>query len=277
MIKLFSILLISVLQFQQVDALFSSEATFRKGYDTLVAMDAEAAPGQEKSEVLWRLSRACLLIGETREGKDAKREWFVKGIDYGNRAIKENPGSEQCYMWHSANVGRDCQTRSLKDQAAAVPVMMKDLETILVKLGKTNCSEAWQALSEIYVNHPFKSTDSGINFARKAAMTVPSDELRLSSYAYLAGLLRKRDWTASKRCSQMERSAGNLAGAATAIDKTAILDGSLGAGYKPVWSTSTLGEMSDAQEADAIIGWAKNKFKSCKNPSEIDKADFSKL
>jgi len=257
--------------------MFGSAATFQKGYDTLVALNEEAVTGQEKSEVLWRLSRACLLIGETKEGKDIRREWFAKGIDYANKGIKENPGSEQCYMWHSANVGRDCQTRSLKDQAAAVPVMMKDLETILEKQGRTNCSEAWQALSEIYVNHPFKSTDSGINFARKAAMTVPSDELRISTYAYLAGLLRKRDWTASKRCSQMERNAGNLGGAATAIDKTALLDGSLGAGFKPVWAASTLGEMSDAQEADAIIDWAKRIFKSCKTPSEIDKVDFSKL
>lgn len=277
MATILTLLIISALQFSQADALLTSPSTFQRGYERLELLNNEAAPGKEKADVLWRLSKACLLIGQTKEGKDLRREWFGKGIEYSLQGMKENPGNEQCYMWHSANVGRDCQTRSIKDQAAAVPAMMKDHETILEKLGRTNCSESWQALSEIYVNHPFKSTDSGINYARKAAMTIPQGEVRVSTYAYLAGLLRKRGWSAEKRCASIERNAREAAGKSGNIDKTGCLDGILGANYKPEWADKTLGEMSDAQEADLIIAFAKKKFKSCKSPSEIDKTDYNNL
>lgn len=277
MTGLISMLLISALQFSQVDAMFGSASTYRQSYDTLLELSSQAESGKERAEVLWRLSKACLLIGQTKEDKDLKREWFGKGIDYANEGIRENPRCSQCYMWHSANVGRDCQTRPLKDQAMAVSPMMKDHEMILETLGDTGCSESWQALSEIYVNHPFKSTDSGINFARKAAMTVPSGELRLSTYAYLAGLLRKRGWSADKRRSQIEKNAREAAGKSGNIEKTACLDGILGASFKPAWASTPLGSMSDEQEADAIIAWAKKRYASFKSPCDSDREDFRKL
>jgi hypothetical protein len=277
MMKIISILLISLLQFSQADALLNSPSTFQKGYDALMEMNAEAAPGKEKAEVLWRLSKACLLIGQTKDGKELKREWFGKGIEYALQGIKEDAKSAQCYMWHSANVGRDCQTRPLTEQAAAVSPMMQDHQMILEKLGRTDCSESWQALSEIYVNHPFKSTDSGINFARKAAMTVPSKELRLSTYSYFAGLLKKRGWSAEKRRSQIERNAKEVSGKKGAIEAAALLDGSLGSDFKPAWSEKSLGEMSDAQEAEAIIAWAKKKFETAKSPTDNDKIDYKRL
>lgn len=277
MMNALTILLISALQFAQVDAMFGSASSFQKAYDTLTEMSTEADPGTEKAEVLWRLSKACLLIGQTKDAKELKREWFGRGIEYSLEGIKEDPKCAQCYMWHSANVGRECQTKPLKDQAASVAPMLHDHEMILEKLGKSECSESWQALSEVYVHHPFKSTDSGINFARKAAMTVPAGEVRVSTYAYLAGLLRERGWSAERRRTQMERNARDLAGKSGVIERTALLDGSLGAKYKPVWAPEALGEMSDAQEADYIIAWAKKRYESFKSPTQIDREDYRKL
>ncbi|MCQ2155831.1 MAG: hypothetical protein MJY57_01330 [Bacteroidales bacterium] len=223
---------------------------------------AEAAPPAARSEALWRLARLCAVRGSQVARKQEKLAVFEKGADYAARGVKETPDKAACHMWHCANVGYACQLKSTKDMIAAVPVMTGDLTTILDRLGRTNCSEAWQALSEIYWRHPFKSDDAAVNFARKAAMTIPSSELRLTTYAYFANLLIKRDNSAAKRKSAALSGASKLKSAKGNIGRCEYLDASLGADYVPVWDTRTLGEMSDRQEAAAIIEYALKLSKS---------------
>lgn len=272
--KLFFALAI-LISFISVDRDFRYKCDYAANHDTLVVMLETAFPGKEKADVYWRLSRASLMLGEQQQTKEAKREHFNRGIEWAEKGMKEYSTSKECYMWHCANVGRKCQTYSIIDQAAAVPVMTKDLETILDKFGHTDYSEAWQALSELYYHHPFKSKESAINFARKAATSIPAGELRLSTYTYLAEILYDRGWNARKRVAA---AAGNSMEFNkeydSNIEKYSYFDGALT--YMP-WSVKPFAQMSDKEEAAAILSYAIGLYNSCKDLTPVDRKDYKTL
>lgn len=265
-----------VLNFTSVDREFKYDCNYQSNINTLEVMLEEASTAEQRAEVLWRLSRSYLMLGELEEDKEGKRIYFNKGIDYASQGIEEDPTNIQCYMWHCANVGRECQTHSLMDQAAAVPVMTEDLTKILDELDHPEFSEAWQALSEMYYHHPFKSNESAINFARMAACNIPNDELRLSTYIYFANLLIERDWSEKKRQSMAEGNRKKFEQEKDSnIEKYSNLDGS---DIKMPWSGKVSYEGTDIQEAKAILDFAKKLYDNTTiEKSPIDKKDYEVL
>lgn len=266
----------AALDFSKVDEQFK-RGEYTQSNNGLESMLKTASSPSDKAEVYWRLSRNCLIVGQFETTKEGKRNWFNKGIEYASSGIEANPSNPDCYMWHSANVGRECQTHNLMEQASAVPSITADLEKILNTLGLKNYSAAWQALAEMYYAHPFKSTDSAINFARKAATCIPKDELRLTTYEFFARIMAERDWSASKRTSEASKNAGKFAHGTNNIDRTAFLDGGLGASHKPVWATKTLGSMSDREEALAVINYALGLYNSASVHYSYDNEDVKRL
>lgn len=264
-----------LISFVSVDRDFRYKCDYAANHDTLVVMLETAFPGREKAEVYWRLARASLMMGEEQQTKEAKRKYFNQGIEWAEKGLKEDSGSKECYMWHCANVGRKCQTYSVMDQAAAVPVMTKDLTAILDKFGNTGYSEAWQALSELYYHHPFKSTESAVNYARKAATCIPAGELRISTYTYLAQILYERGWSARKRTAAAAENAVEFNKEYDSnIEKYSYFDGALT--YMP-WSLKPFAQMSDKEEAAVIVSYAKGLYNSCKDLTPVDKKDYKAL
>jgi len=264
-----------VVSFFSVDRDFRYKCNYRENNDTLLVMLESAFPGSEKAEVYWRLSRVSLMMGEQEQTKSGKRAHFVKGIEYAEKGMLEDSRNKECYMWHCANIGRDCQTRNIMDQAAAVPKMMKDLTFLLDKMQTVDYSEAWQALSEIYFNHPMKSNDAALSYARKAATCIPSDELRISTYTYLAQLLYKRNSSAKKREAEAAENIVSFNKSYSSnIEKYAYFNGIKV--YMP-WSIKPYSALSDREEAALIASYARGVFNSCTNPTPIDKEDYNKL
>lgn len=261
--------------FVSVDRDFRYKCNYRENRDSLLVMLEKTSAPKDKAEVYWRLSRASLMMGAAEQTKAGKREHFGKGIEYAELGLKLNPNSKECYMWHCANVGRECQTRSLMEQAKAVPAMTKDLTAMLDKLGHTDYSEAWQALSELYYNHPMKSNEAAINFARKAATCIPDNELRISTYIHFAELIYKRNWSASKRADAAEDNADGFNKAVKSnIEKYSYFDG---AKASMPWCSNPFTTMSDREEARAVLAYAKKLFNECAQPTPIDKEDYAAL
>lgn len=266
------------IQFAQVDRDFAVRADYAGCRDTLLAMLPQAAPGAEKAEVLWRLSRAWLMLGDAALSKEEKRSCFAEGIKYADDCIAEDPSNPEGYLWHCGNIGRDCQTRKLMDQAAVVPKMNADLTTVLDKLGRTDNSQAWQALSAIYWAHPFKSSDAAINYARMATLTIPADELRIGTLTNLAEMLYKRNWSAKKRAYEAESNRSRFAARAKSnIDKYACFDGASEKELAAPWLPEGYTALSDREEARSIAAHAQRIFRNCKTPSPVDKSDIKIL
>ena len=264
-----------LISFISVDRDFRYKCDYKANHDTLVVMLETAFPGREKAEVCWRLARASLMMGEQAQTKEEKREHFNRGIEWAEKGLKEDSSSKECYMWHCANVGRKCQTYSIMDQAAAVPVMTKDLTAILDRFGNTEYSEAWQALSELYYHHPFKSKESAINYARKAAVCIPAGELRISTYTYLAQILYERGWSARKRMAAAAENGVEFKKQHDSnIQKYSYFDGAQT--YMP-WSIKPFVQMSDKEEAALIVSYAKGLYNSSKDLTPVDKKDYKAL
>lgn len=269
--KLF-ILPLLALQFTSVDREFRYATDYEPCRTHLEQMLPQAAPGPEKAQVLWRLSRVMVLLADQKTDKAEKRAIYDQGIRYAEEGIREDPDNEQCYMWHCANLGRKCMTHGLADQAKSVPTMQKDMVTILDKLGRTRCSEAWQGMAELYWRHPLKSKESAVNFARRAVYTIPSDDPRLSTCLFLAQLLEERGWSAEKRAAQATAHAQKFKMTTKSnIDKYACYDGS---SDQMPWLKGAIGEVSDHEEAEALAQYALARYQACKEPSPMDKNDL---
>jgi len=266
----------SDLDFRVVDSIFNERVEYDSCRVILESMMKMVRTPSQKTEVLWRLSRVYTLFGETAKDQDKKREFYEEGVRLAEAAIKSDPSNHNSYMWHSANIGRNCQMEHLFAQASTLPTILADMRMILDTLKRTDCSEAWQGISEIYCRHPFKSTDSGINFARMSVMTIPANEMRLSTYHYLAGLLYKRDWSRDQRESTILRNARKQ-NQASEIEKCAVLDGKLGLDYVPKWAVKGIGRMSDREEADRIVAYAIRLYETTAHHTPMDDDDYAAL
>ena len=269
---------ILAINFAQLDLNFNRTSDYASDRDELVRLLPDAAPGAEKAGVLWRISRDWLLVGQEESDRESKRACFAEGIRYAEMAIHENPNDPQGYLWHCANLGRDAQTRNTMSQAKIVSKLIADLTTILDRLGRTDCSEAWQALSEIWWAHPFKSSDAAVNFARKAALTIPRDELRITTLTHLADLLYQRNWNAEKRAAEALESSRKMSAAGKSnIEWFSNFDGAPAENLTAPWTGARIGEISDRDEAKAIAAYAQRIFRECPAPSPIDKNDIKIL
>lgn len=274
MIKILFVAIVA-LSFVKVDNDFKYKSNYRESIDTLQVMLSKTKVAAEKGEIYWRISRSYLMLGELSKEKLTKRDYFNKGIESAEKGFEVDPSNPHCYMWHCANIGRECQTHSLMEQAISVPIMMTDLQMIIDILDKVDYSPAWQALSELYYHHPFKSDDSAINFARKAALDIPQGELQLSTYLYFAKILLDRDYSQKKRASQASSNESKfLKSYDSMIDKYSYLDG---ANLVMPWNGKKVSEVSDHQEAVDILKYASSLYEATSNPSPVDTRDYQEI
>lgn len=262
-----------VLQFGSVDREFW-DAKYTECEQHLLEMLPEAEDGKEKADVYWRLSRVALLQGDGQTATKAKRECYGRGIAYADQAIQEDPKNAEGYMWHSANIGRDCLTRSLPEQAAASKKVQKDLSAILNRLGRVKHSAAWHALAELYWRHPFKSSDAAINYGRRAVITIPGNEVRLVTCILLADMLYERNWSAEKRAREAADNAEKFSSAKSNTDKYGFYDGSA---PKLSWLTGEIGSLSDREEAAAVIRYAKARYQARPAAGGYEDSEYKNL
>ena len=274
LIALLSLTGLRALDFSGYQKLFLEEK-FPEAEKLLLDMIPGVSSNADKAEIYWRLSMTMVVQGQLETTKDGKKKIFGKGIDYGKKAIEADPKNPECYMWHCANVGRNTQTKMLLSQAADVPVMMKDLTMVLCDLGQVSNSAAWQALSEIYYNHPMKSTDAAINFSRRSCITVPEDELRIFTYEALAKMLWERDLSAEKRAALINDGAAKLKGADDNIEKYAYYDAMTKVCSK--WSTAAYGSISDKDEARAVLRYALSRYDAASSRTKTDDAEAARV
>lgn len=152
------------------------------------------------------------------------------------------------------------------------------METILDRFGRTDYSEAWQALSELYHSHPFKSNDKAVGFARKAVDTIPRDEVRITTYLNLAYLLYERNNSASRRASSLASDAGRFK--VSGQKNTERFGYYAGAGDpqgKAPWSVRPLAELSDRQEALLLVEYAIRKYEGTSRRTKMDARDYRTL
>ena len=171
-------MMLAALDFTAVDNLYDQGSDDQKVYDTLQGMLKEAKSNEEKSEILWRLSRVCVDLGDGLDEKDKNGKFaiYTEGENYALQSIEAKP-NYLAYLWKCANIGRYGQTKGVMDSLAKVKPMKADLKTIIDDFKVLDSSETWYTLAVLNDAVPgILGGDSAaaIGYMRAACDTIPA-------------------------------------------------------------------------------------------------------
>ncbi|MBR4426706.1 MAG: hypothetical protein IKS77_03315 [Spirochaetales bacterium] len=273
---------IAALDFKDVDNLFDQGTDNQKVYDTLQTMLKDAKSNGEKSEVLWRLSRICVDLGDKldEKDKDGKFAIYTEGENYALQSIELSP-NYQAYLWKCANIGRYGQTKGVMDSLGKVKPMKADLRVITDDFGVIDSSEVWYTLGVLQNKVPgLFGGDSiaAISYMRAACDTIPAKYIYGGTYKELAEQLYERDWSAKKRASEIAKIQKKWDKETKSnFDKYAFYEGAKGADATPIWTKTKLSAMSDRQEALVILKYAQAVYNSRSSHTESDNKNYAEI
>ena len=223
----------------------------------LLLGSAAASSGIEQAELYWRAARETLELGDIAE-KEGKPQAdvlavFVEGEGYADKAIAADPRNDLGYYWKSANIGRWGQVKGVVNSLfKAGP--MRDLLVKELSLNPDR-TDAYYVLGQLYRELPgvvsFGNVDAAASLGRKAVDAREAQvqkgqekELVYNFYTELAKTLYKRNWSAATRAAEQKNKAGKLSSAVSPLEKGSLYE-----------ATTTLKDMSDRDEARALVQW----------------------
>lgn len=226
-----------------------------EAYATLQGLLPTARTGAERAEVLWRLSRVALALGERLEDQSAARDQilarFEEGERYGIRAVEEDPSNHLGYYWQSANIGKWGQTRGiLSSLFKAAP--MRDLLRATIAADPTH-APSYYVLGRLYSDVPggisFGNVDYAVGLGRRSVALHEAEraagiteDIEHDFYIRLAGHLIKRNWNAARRTREQERKASRYQSARDELERGWHFEG-----------TVSIPAVDDRQEARTLL------------------------
>lgn len=274
----------AALDFTEVDTLYLTDEHDQEVYDKLQTMLGQAKEGEEKANVLWRLSRICVDLGDAVDKKDKATRFAIyeEGEQYAIDSIEEYP-TAQGYLWKCSNIGRWGQTKGVFDSLAKAKPMVQDLQYMIDNLECLDSSEAWYVLAVLYKSLPgkplsFGNDNAAISYGRIACDTIPSNVIYGGTYKQLAQMLWDRNWNAKKRATEIAKMQKNWDKETSSnIEKYKYYEGSNGANAHPKWTTTALSSMSDRQEAVIILMYAQKVFETRKTHTQTDIKNYNEI
>jgi tetratricopeptide (TPR) repeat protein len=92
---------------------------------------AHLADDPDDYDALWRVARACLIMGAAGEGWRIQNSWFDTGMDFGDRAVDVRPDGVEGRYWRAAVTGRRAQNAAPEYGAKLAEISYQDAYTIL--------------------------------------------------------------------------------------------------------------------------------------------------
>ncbi|MGI6437247.1 MAG: hypothetical protein ACOX0D_04240 [Sphaerochaeta sp.] len=268
LIGLFSTgVLFAALDFTTVDALYDSEqySACKAG---LLSMRSQAATAQEEADVLWRLSRVTLGMGDDldKKDKDGRFAAYEEGEEYANLSIARYPNA-YAYHWKASNIGRWGQTKGPLNALGKAKGMLEDLTMVVNDFNIVDYTETWYVLSSLYNELPgpplsFGNNNWAISYMRRAMDTLPVHKLYPGHYKKLAEELWARNWSASKRGKELAKMKTSWDKGGSTLERYRFYEGKDGGKSKPFYSSVTLDQMSDRQEAEMVLAYLEAKAKT---------------
>ena len=276
------VMAVSALDFTSVDDLYDAGTDNQKVYETLQGMLSQAKAGEEKSEVLWRLARVCVDLGDKLDEKDKKGKFAIyeEGENYAIQSISEKP-NYLAYLWKCANIGRYGQTKGVMDSLKKVDPMKSDLKTIIDDFKVLDSSETWYTLAVLNDAVPgIFGGDSvaAVSYMRAACDTIPAKYIYGGTYKALAEMLYERNWSADKRAKEIKKMQTKWdKETKSSYDKYAYYEGAKGADATPIWVKTKLSAMSDRQEALVILKYAQSIYNSRSKHTASDDKNYAEI
>jgi hypothetical protein len=262
---------------QQADSLHDA-GRYAEAKTVLLNAVAGASAG-EQAELYWRVAREVLELGDIAE--EAKKPQadilalFTEGEGYADKAIAADPRNALGYYWKSSNIGRWGQVKGILNSLfKAGP--MKDLLVKALSLD-AELPDAYYVLGQLYRELPgkplsFGNIDAAVSLGRLAvdlrAARVRAGTEKDPSYGFhnqLAKTLYKRNWSAAQRLAEQKKKTAKIAAASTPLDKGSLYEAGV-----------TLQDLSDRDEAKALMQWVVAEIEQIAAPTEGQKKDLAK-
>ncbi|MCQ2412846.1 MAG: hypothetical protein MJ057_07820 [Sphaerochaetaceae bacterium] len=272
----------AAIDFTDVDTTYDKDLDDQKVYETLKDMLSKATDKKDKAEVLWRLSRVCVDLGDNLDDnqKDAKFAIYEEGENYAIQSIEAYPTWE-AYLWKCSNIGRWGQTKGVLNSLAKAKPMMADLKVITDDFKCVESSEAWYVLAILFDSLPGMfggDSNAAISYGRVACDTIPANQIYAGTYMDLAEMLYNRNWDAKKRSSEIAKMQKNWNKETKSnYAKYAYYEGAKGADATPLWTNTKLSAMSDRQEALVILKYAKAVYDKASYHTAGDDKKYAEL
>lgn len=245
-------------------------------------MDLAKTP-EEEAEVLWRLARLQVSLGDALadENKNAKYVEYEKGEAYALESIAKHPNA-MAYLWKSSNTGRWGQTKGPLNALGKAKGMLEDLTMVVNTFNTLDSTETWYVLSSLYDELPgglisFGNKNWALSYIRMAMDTLPDTILNPGHYKKFAEELYSRNWSASKRTKEFQKMEKNWLAATNNLEKYRYYEGKNGGNVQPFYSSVPLTRMSDRQEALMVITYVLTKYKTFKFIQPTDAKEFEQI
>jgi len=268
--------------FTQADLLQDQE-NFTACETELMLQKSLATTDQEQAEVLWRLARLQVSIGDELpdNDKDGKFREYEKGEAYALQSIEKHP-NPLAYLWKSSNIGRWGQTKGPLNALGKAKGMLEDLTIIVNEFNTLDSTETWYVLSSLYDELPggfisFGNSVWAISYMRRAMETLPPTLLYPGHYKKLAEELYSRNWSASKRAKEFKKMENDWKKTTTNLEKYRYYEGKNGGEVQPFYSSVPLTRMSDRQEAQMVLAYIRAKHKIFNNLQPSDAKEMEKI
>ena len=286
LLTLLSVLLVSTALFavfnpEYSDYLFYTLEDFNADEEYLAQAYEGSTDDGERSEIRWRQSRNSLTQGDQLDENDKSGRFamYEEAQAYAEEslALKENPDA---YHWLSSAIGRWGQTKGVLESLSRAEEM-RDYELKAIDGYGYDHTDAWYVLGLLYNQLPgwpisFGNDDWAISYMRRSLDTqIQGRGLFLTLYKELSDQLYARNWDAKKRSSEIGKMKKEYDKNTILSEKMRYYEGADGTSKVPFYSTVSLAEMSDRQEAAMLLMYADAVFKTKSEPlaSEIEKYD----
>lgn len=270
---------------KQADDLYWGD-TYEEAEALLLSALAKETDSTEKAEILWRLSRVTLGIGdelgELGATKDELFAIYEKAETYAKDSISVNP-TAWGYVYKASSVGRWGETKGPLNALSKAAPMKEDFSKVIDTYKVYDNTISWYVLGQLYFQLPgwpisFGNLEYAISYTRKALDTIPSHTMYPNHFKALAEMLWKRGWSAGTRNSKINAYQKEWAKAGkTELEKHVYYEGFNGSGHVPFYSPVALNKMSDKQEAVMLLQYAISRFPTWPFHSRGDNRAFAEI
>ncbi|PKL10892.1 MAG: hypothetical protein CVV52_16110 [Spirochaetae bacterium HGW-Spirochaetae-8] len=251
----------------------------------LSALTTETNPA-EKAEILWRLSRVTVGIGdelgELGATKDELFAIYEKAEKYAVDSIEATP-TAWGYVYKASSVGRWGETKGPLNALSKAAPMKEDFSKVIDSFKVYDNTISWYVLGQLYFQLPgwpisFGNLEYAISYTRKALDTIPSHTMYPNHYKALAEMLWKRNWSVNTRNSKITAFQKEWAKSGkTELEKHIYYEGANGPEHVPFYSPVALNKMSDRQEAVLLLQYAVSRYPTWPFHSRADNRALAEI
>lgn len=237
---------------------------------------------QEKAEILWRRARAVLTLTDdiAEDAKEERLAGYERAQELAQQSVDTYETADG-YHWLSSAIGRIGQVNGPLNSLGKAKPMRQLVEKVQNDFN-ADMSDAWYVLGLLYNQLPggisFGNDDYAISYMRRCVDTQDNvNRMNMTNYLELAQQLYDRGWSASKRAKEADKMEKKYNSETVPTEKMKYYEGREGRDTKPFYSTVTIGQMSDGQEAAMICQYAMAVYASRSNPLPSDTQKYNEI